>query len=263
MLDDLKNKIKDVMATDLSPDFLSKSQTKASGQWIDGKFVPNEQLEQQDMYQQGQPMQQDMYQQGQPMQQNMYQQGQPMQQDMYQQGQPMQQNMYQQGQPMQQDMYQQGLPMQQDMYQQGQPMQQNMYQQPMPMQQGMYPQVQPMQQSNPSPSGQWVNGKWVPAGEANPQAGQQYQGGLMCPKCKSHNVNVQMVEVGSTTKTKKSGVGLGGHAHNAMRTGAAMVTLGASNLVIKKATGTEKGKTKTKNETYCICQNCGHSWKKK
>ncbi len=246
MFDDLKNKVKDVLETDLTG---NKSQNP-NGQWINGKWVPNQQNEydEQALYQQ--QVQDQMYQQSQ----------QPMQQPMYQQ--PMQQSVYQQPQqPMQQPMYQQSQqPMQQPMYQQPQqPMQQPMYQQPQqPMQQPMY--QQPAEEVESTSPGKWVNGKWVPNG-STPQAGST-QGGLMCPKCKSHNINVQLVEVGSKTKTSKSGVGLGGHAHNAIRAGMAITTLGASNLVIKKATGTEKGKTKTKNQTFCICQNCGHSWKK-
>ena len=208
MLDDLKNKIKDAAA-----DITSGQSANASGTWIDGKFVPNAQMDQ--------PVQEQMYQQ-------------PMQQQMYQQPQQPMQQMYQQPQ---------------------QPMQQQMYQQPQqPMQQQMYQQSQ--QQVS---AGGWVNGKWVSAG-GEQQASKSK--GLTCPKCKSDNISVQLIEVGSTTKTKKSGVGLGGHTHNAVRAGMAVATLGASNLVIKKATGTEKGKTKTKTQTYCICQNCGNSWKK-
>ena len=185
-LDDVKGKVKDALA----------QHPQASGQWINGQFVPNPTSD---------PIQQASYQQPQ------------YQGDISQQ--PYQQSVQQ---PMEQPVPQQ--------YQQ--PMQQP-YQQQMPYQQPVQQFQQPVQQ----------------------------QGGIMCPKCKGRNVNVQMVEVGSTTKTKKSGVGLGGHAHNAARAGAAMMTLGMSNLVVKKATGTEKGKTKTKNEKYCICQNCGNSWK--
>jgi len=255
MLDDLKNKIKDAAA-----DITSGQSANASGTWIDGKFVPNAQMDQpvqEQMYQQ--PMQQQMYQQlQQPMQQQMYQQPQqPIQQQMYQQPQQPMQQMYQQPQQPMQQMYQQPQqPMQQQMYQQPQqPMQQQMYQQPQqPMQQQMY--QQPQQQVS---AGGWVNGKWVSAGGEQQTSKSK---GLTCPKCKSDNISVQLIEVGSTTKTKKSGVGLGGHTHNAVRAGMAFATLGASNLVIKKATGTEKGKTKTKTQTYCICQNCGNSWKK-
>lgn len=82
---------------------------------------------------------------------------------------------------------------------------------------------------------------------------------MKCPKCKGENVTISFVEEGS--KTKKTGIGLGGHLHNAMRTTMAVGTLGMSNLVIKKATGEEK--TKNKNAKMCICQDCGHSWKVK
>lgn len=79
---------------------------------------------------------------------------------------------------------------------------------------------------------------------------------MKCPKCKSDNVTIQMVEQGK--KSKQSGIGLGGHAHNAVRGAMAFGTLGLSNLVIKKAKGTEK--TKTINVKIAICQECGHSW---
>ena len=79
---------------------------------------------------------------------------------------------------------------------------------------------------------------------------------LKCPKCKGHNIRVQMVETGSTTK--KTGNGLGGILHNTVRTGLGIATLGVSNLVIPKAKGKEK--TKNKIEKYYICQECGNTW---
>ncbi len=81
---------------------------------------------------------------------------------------------------------------------------------------------------------------------------------MKCPKCKSENVNVELVQ--AEGKTKKSGIGLGGHVNNHLRRTTAVLTLGTSNLVWKKATGEEK--TKFKNQTMCVCQNCGHVWKK-
>lgn len=80
---------------------------------------------------------------------------------------------------------------------------------------------------------------------------------MKCPKCKSNSVIVQMVDAGSSTS--KSGPGLAGNAYNAYRAGAAIVTLGMSNLILPKA----KGKEKTKNKLIkmAICQNCGHNWK--
>lgn len=81
---------------------------------------------------------------------------------------------------------------------------------------------------------------------------------MKCPKCKSENVTVELVQVGG--KTKKSGNGLGGHLNNMARGVMAVSTLGVSNLVWKKSEGSEK--TKVKNQTMCVCQNCGHVWKK-
>ena len=79
---------------------------------------------------------------------------------------------------------------------------------------------------------------------------------LKCPKCKQKTVTVQMVEVGSTTK--RSGVGLLGNAHNAVRGIASVATLGFAGKIIGKAEG--KNKTKVKLQKMAICQSCGHSW---
>ena len=82
---------------------------------------------------------------------------------------------------------------------------------------------------------------------------------LRCPKCKGHEIQVSMVEVGS--KTKKSGVGLGGNVYNAARGITNIATLGIAGKILPKATGKEK----TKNDLVkmAICQNCGHSWEMK
>lgn len=80
---------------------------------------------------------------------------------------------------------------------------------------------------------------------------------MQCPKCKSDNVNISFEEVSS--KTKKHGNGLGGHINNTARGLTAMCTLGMSNLLWKKSKGNEK--TKNKMEKFCLCQNCGYSWK--
>lgn len=79
---------------------------------------------------------------------------------------------------------------------------------------------------------------------------------MRCPKCKSTNINVQMVEVGSSTKRK--GVGLIGNTYNAARGIASIATLGIAGKVLPKAEG--KNKTKVETEKVAICQNCGHSW---
>ena len=79
---------------------------------------------------------------------------------------------------------------------------------------------------------------------------------MVCPKCNSENVNVQIEQVSS--KTKKHGNGIGGHLNNAARGVTALCTFGVSNLVWKKSKGNEK--TVVKNEKVCLCQNCGNSW---
>lgn len=80
---------------------------------------------------------------------------------------------------------------------------------------------------------------------------------MICPKCGSQNVNVQIIQTGG--KTKKKGNGVGGHVNNAARGITAVCTLGLSNLVWKKSKGGEK--TTFQNESVCICQNCRNSWK--
>ena len=79
---------------------------------------------------------------------------------------------------------------------------------------------------------------------------------MVCPKCNSENVNVQIEQVSS--KTKKHGNGFGGIVTNTARAATAVCTLGMSNLVWKKSKGGEK--TTVENKKVCVCQNCGHSW---
>ena len=79
---------------------------------------------------------------------------------------------------------------------------------------------------------------------------------MVCPKCNSENVNVQIEQVSS--KTKKHGNGLGGIVNNTARAATAVCTLGMSNLLWKKSKGGEK--TTVENKKVCVCQNCGHSW---
>lgn len=79
---------------------------------------------------------------------------------------------------------------------------------------------------------------------------------MTCPNCGSENVNISFEEVGS--KSKHSGVGIGGHLNNTARALTAISTLGMSNLVWKKSKGGTKTKTQTKK--VCLCQSCGNSW---
>lgn len=80
---------------------------------------------------------------------------------------------------------------------------------------------------------------------------------MNCPNCGSNNVSTQIVQ--SSGKTKKHGNGIGGHLNNTARGLTALCTLGVSNLFWKKSTGNEK--ISFQNETMCVCQECGNSWK--
>jgi Zn finger protein HypA/HybF involved in hydrogenase expression len=79
---------------------------------------------------------------------------------------------------------------------------------------------------------------------------------MVCPKCKSENVTINLEQTGG--KTKKHGNGIGGNINNAARGLTAVATLGMSNLVWKKSKGNEK--TTFESQKVCLCQNCGHSW---
>jgi len=79
---------------------------------------------------------------------------------------------------------------------------------------------------------------------------------LRCPKCRSTNISIQFVEVGS--KTKRSGTGLIGNTYNAARGIASIATLGIAGKILPKAEG--KNKTTVNNVKMAICQDCGHSW---
>lgn len=80
---------------------------------------------------------------------------------------------------------------------------------------------------------------------------------MQCPKCGSANVSTNVVAAGA--KTKKHGVGLGGHMNNTARTLTACCTFGLSNLFWKKSKGTSK--TVMRNDVMAVCQDCGKSWK--
>lgn len=84
----------------------------------------------------------------------------------------------------------------------------------------------------------------------------QGTGGIVCPRCQSNHIKVEIMQVEG--RTKKHGVGLGGNINNAARALTAISTLGMSNLVWKKSKGTEK--TSYRNAKICLCQNCGNSW---
>ena len=75
---------------------------------------------------------------------------------------------------------------------------------------------------------------------------------MICPKCGSNNVNVQVVQ--TSAKTRKRGAGC---LWGIFRLLLIICTLGLWLLI-----GSRKGVSKTKftNEIRGVCQNCGHTW---
>lgn len=86
---------------------------------------------------------------------------------------------------------------------------------------------------------------------------------IYCPNCKSDNINIELEEITSKGKTKKTGNSFAQKAgHKIVRGTFGLCTLGISNLFIPKdLKGHEKTVVKNKLEKYCICQNCGYNWK--
>lgn len=84
-----------------------------------------------------------------------------------------------------------------------------------------------------------------------PQA--QSTSGLVCRRCNSQNISVQVVQVSGKSRTRGRGIlwGIG-------RFFLILCTCGLWLLV-----GRSKGKTKTKflNESMAVCQHCGYRWK--
>ena len=72
---------------------------------------------------------------------------------------------------------------------------------------------------------------------------------MKCPKCGSENVNVQVASTQATTATR-------GCLWSAGRVMLIIFTCGLWLLV-----GKSKGKTKIKNTSLAVCQNCGNKWK--
>lgn len=76
---------------------------------------------------------------------------------------------------------------------------------------------------------------------------------MICPKCGSENVNITVEQV--SAKTKKKGMGC---LWGIFRGLLILCTFGLW-LLIGRRKGTDK--TKFKNNTVSICQNCGNKWK--
>lgn len=75
---------------------------------------------------------------------------------------------------------------------------------------------------------------------------------MKCPKCKSENVNVMTEQV--SAKTKGNGMGC---LWTLCRWTLILCTCGLWLLVGKRKS---TSRTKIKNNTVAICQNCGHKW---
>lgn len=75
---------------------------------------------------------------------------------------------------------------------------------------------------------------------------------MVCPKCKSENVNVTTEQVSAKTKGKSMGC-----LWSMCRIFLIICTCGLWLLVGKRKS---TSKTKFKNSTVAICQNCGHKW---
>ncbi|GAA2035070.1 hypothetical protein GCM10009720_14650 [Yaniella flava] len=79
---------------------------------------------------------------------------------------------------------------------------------------------------------------------------------MKCVKCRSQNVNIELMQSGG--RTRKHGTGFGGKMNNTARGASAIATVGMSNLFWKKSKGTESMKYKA--QKIALCQKCGHSW---
>ena len=80
--------------------------------------------------------------------------------------------------------------------------------------------------------------------------------GLSCPRCGSHNLSVQVVEIGQ--KTVRKGTGAIGNTNNLLRFLFGICTCGIGFFFWKRSEGTMR--TKTQNQTFGICQSCGNTW---
>ncbi len=75
---------------------------------------------------------------------------------------------------------------------------------------------------------------------------------MICPKCGSQNVQVTIAQVSARTKNRGTGC-----LWTIGRLTLIICTCGLW-LLVGKRQGTSK--TKFKNETVALCQNCAHKW---
>lgn len=76
-----------------------------------------------------------------------------------------------------------------------------------------------------------------------------------CPKCKSDNVTIQMVNTGM--KTKQFSNGFEGQTHNAGKRFLSKMTFGISDAFVRERLGEEE--TDISSAKTYICQSCGYT----
>lgn len=75
---------------------------------------------------------------------------------------------------------------------------------------------------------------------------------MKCKKCGSENVTVTIEQVSGKTKTNNTSI--------ARKFARMCLIVGTGGLWLLVPKRKENGKTKFKNKTVCICQDCGNKW---
>lgn len=91
----------------------------------------------------------------------------------------------------------------------------------------------------------------VVAAPAAAPIGVIHQSGLTCPRCKSNNISVQIAQTRAT------------HARRGILWGLGRFLLIICTCGLWLLVGKSKGRSRIKNESFAVCQNCGEKWKVK
>lgn len=75
---------------------------------------------------------------------------------------------------------------------------------------------------------------------------------MQCAKCGSGNVNVQIVQTGGKTRTRKRGI--------LWTLGRLLLIICTCGLWLLVGRSKSKSTTRFKNESRAVCQNCGNTW---
>lgn len=76
---------------------------------------------------------------------------------------------------------------------------------------------------------------------------------MVCPKCGSDNVSVQLVQTGSRSSYNGRGC--------LWEMGRLMLIFCTCGLWLLVGKSKGRGRTKVKNKKTCVCQSCGNSWR--